>query len=478
MRVRSRSLTAVLALSSLLAVAATSTDGELEATELTVPEPNAVVAFIDSGINPYHQVFRDESPRASEHPSTYLDGYPADAVRLDLTLDGADYLDSVRADCDVWKGVEPGKLYWVPGTRIVGAISFSPDVTTDCAAERPAANVLDTNGHGTMVASRGAGAGYGACGECLIVAIQWPASVSLADPGASDDTAIAAMGWAADNATWIDAQSNSWGPLVPGWDPTGASGLIGATPELVRKVEEVSQVHLAFFASGNGAAFRLGVLGHPTLLAPQLTPSAISVGGHDSGRVNTWPGFPPHLVSDSCASWAAHDDSTTESAEDVGSGTSASTPFVAGGTAQVAREARRILADPLTGIRDGVVARGAAGLVASGPLADGVFTSEELRRVVSTTATQRPEKQFEDGPPCGTTWAPYNATPVLWTDVPEAYPEHLHLGYGAVDRPSLALAFQVLAGEAEQPDRSDTDEFFATDAAARGTLYDLWTLGG
>src|SRR5690349_3408607 len=72
----------------------------------------AVVALADTGIDPYHQVFRDRSARAYQYPGSYLPGYPKNATALKLHLDVKDYWAAVRADCKVWKSVVPGKLYW------------------------------------------------------------------------------------------------------------------------------------------------------------------------------------------------------------------------------------------------------------------------------------------------------------------------------------------------------------------------------
>jgi hypothetical protein len=441
------------------------------------PEPTAVVAFIDTGINPYHVAYRDTSALAYQHPSTYIPGYPADAEALNLTLDADTYSAAVKADCEVWKSVKPGRLYWIPGTKIVGAISFELPLTSSCKNGNPAGTyILDSAGHGTMTSSRGAAAlDYGACRACRIVAIQAPLYVPLLDPHSTLQPNIDAIRFAANNAHWIDAQSNSWGPIAPVWEPTGQGGLLGGTPQLVRAVEEVSSKHLAFWASGNGAAFRYGVLGHPTIAASHLTPSAIIVGAHDSGYVTTWPGFSPHVISDGCASWAAKFNHLSESGDSVGSGTSAATPFAAGGAAQILLEARRILGDLQTGVDDGVVARGTPGLVSSGPLADGTFTKDEWKRLVYVSATPRPTAQYEDGPPCGVEWTPYNPTPVKWSDVPSGYPEYVQIGYGAVDRPSIALAGKILRGEAAAPDRSATDQYFVVDGTARRATYEVWS---
>jgi hypothetical protein len=440
-------------------------------------ESNAVVAFLDTGINPYHEVYRDSSPRASQHPSTYLPSFPKDAEALHLSFGILDYADAVAADCErVWKKIVPGKLYWFPGTRIVGAVSFMVDQTGfDCSSgDSYNARILDNNGHGTMVSSRAASKHYGACRDCLIVAAHWSSTLG------SRDEAMAALRWTAANSHWIDAQSHSWGPIAPFWDPAVGenvelAGIAGADPEFVRVVEMTSQRNLAFWATGNGTAFRAGVLGHPTLLSPHLTPSAIGVGGHDSGHVTTWPGFPPHLVSDACGSWAAHPDDTAQSGDSVGSGTSAATPFVAGGAAKILKDARTLLGDPRVGVHGGAVARGPAGLVPSGPLADGVLTLAEWRELLYKTATARPKAQFEDGPPCLD--PVYGPTPAKWEDVPESYPEYTSIGYGAVDDPATALAGQVLRGTVPMPDRARTDEFFARDAELRAALHEHFSEG-
>ena len=447
-------------------------------TRSSRPSADAVVGLVDTGINPYHVVFRDRSRRAYKHPSTYLPGYPKNAKALRITLNEDDYWKAVRADCKrVWSKVKPGRLYWFPGTKIVGAITFEPPATLNCKAPEPEAggHILDADGHGTMVASRAAANTYGACPKCLVTSVQFPGYVPIGNMRQSTNWSVSAIKWAARNSDWIDAQSNSWGPVVPAWEPTGETGLVTSNPRLVRAVESVSRKHLAFWASGNGVAFRAGIVGHPTFLASHMTPHAIMVGGHDSGYVNTWPGFPPHLVSDSCASWAAHEDEVKKSEGTVGSGTSGATPFAAGGAVRVLLQARQILDDSGTGVRGNVVARGRAGIVDKGPLADGKFTLKEWRAVVFKTATPRPKAQREDGPTCEL--GLYGPTPVKWKDVPQGYPEYLHIGYGAVDEPAYKLAKKVLAGRKPLPDRAATDAFFAGDRSVRETTYPIFSGG-
>lgn len=446
-------------------------EGPLQADEAlseAKSRSHAVIAFIDTGINVYHASFRDDSPEARLHPSLYIEGYPADAIALNVTLNATSYWSAVGKDCEsIWAKVEAGKLYWIPGTKIIGAVSFSLRQAA-CKQERPApAGILDTGSHGTMVSSRGASTLYGGCHDCKIVFVQGFSAQSVQ--------------WAGAQAGWIDAQSNSWGPFLPLIAPDAAGGAAPVnSPSLVRTIEAAGRRHLAFWASGNGALTRLGLLGHPTPIDPRMTPSIVMVGGHDSGYMNTWPDFPPHIISDSCNSWAAYQDNLTRSGDNVGGGTSGATPFAAGVASDILLEARRLLNDTLTGAREGIVARGTKPAGATnGPLADGQLTLAEWKTLVLKTATARPKRQYEDGSVCEPTAGPfgpiYGSTPVQWKDVPAAYPEFLQIGYGAADNESRTLAFSVLRGSAPLPDRARTDSYFLADGAARSALHGAFT---
>ncbi|HEU0130232.1 MAG TPA: S8/S53 family peptidase [Mycobacteriales bacterium] len=455
-----------------LALAAAATAAPARAAAPT-PPPTAVVAVVDSGIDPYHAAFRDRSPLAYRHPSTYLPGYPRNAVALRLTLDTADYWAAVRADCArVWSKVKPGVLYWFPGTRIVGAASF--DLTrgvASCDADHPGGGpVLDELGHGTMTASRAVGAPHGACPACRVVSVQFQTGYGIANAVEARDSAVRSLRWAAGNASWIDAQSNSWGPL-PAYDPTGEGGLFFDDKETAKAAEETARAHLAFWSSGNGAGGIGGFVGMPTVANAHMTPSVIRVGGYDSGYVETWPGFTPHAVADACDSWAAQAQTTRTFGERVGGGTSAASPWVAGTAASYLVHARGLAADHRTGVRAGAVVRGRR--TRSGPLSDGVLTLAEWRDVALKTLSAHPVAQPDDGPAC--TGDPmYGPVPVKWSDVPAAAPTYPLIGYGGADAPAAALARRVLAGTAPLPDRADADAFFAADAQAREAAHTVF----
>jgi hypothetical protein len=448
----------ILAAAAVLAASSAGVPATMAATQASHPQAQGVLAVIDTGINPYNVVFRDRSPLAQRYPGTYLAGYPKNVPALKLTLDATSYEAALRADCDrVWKHVRTGQLYWIPGTKIVGAISFMPSLETACTATT-STTILDAAGHGTMTASRAVANGYGACPQCRIVEVQ-AVKDSFGLVTLSADAAAARRGveWAGNNSSWIDAQSNSWGPALP-YDPTGTTGILSGSSQLARTVEGAARKQLAFFASGNGAANLDEPPPRPTIGYAQVTPSALVVGGEDSGHALTWPNIPVHLAQDACDNWAASATSTSESSPTIGGGTSSATPYVAGSAVRELIEARRLLGDRRTGIRDGVVASGRH--LSAGPLADGAMTLAEWRRVLLTTASTRPVAQPSDGPTCGTA---SNVGPA-WSSLPAAFPEYLLIGYGVVDTPAQALAAKVLAGTAAMPDRSDTDRFF--------TLYD------
>ncbi len=483
---------------------------ELEPQSSDPTGPFAVIAFIDSGINPYHADFRDHSPRAFQHPSTYLEDYPEDAVALELTFDHDSLEDAVAADCEAWSTVEPGPLYWVPGTRIVGMVNpvggwsqHSGDASDfeftceDIGEAWPP--YINGGSHGTMVASRGAGNDHGACSECLIVAVQ---GCCPFNNGVANRTIV----WAADQP-WIDAQSNSWGLSWPMYcQEDNPDERCGAKPSFVRAVEDAASRQPAFWASGNGVtdSYKIPILrdanlvGDPSQLDPRNTPSVVRVGGHDSGYVEVWTGWSPTIVSDACWSWAAEHESMNETTPRTGGGTSAATPYAAGTAAMILLEARRILDHDATGVHDGVVAEGEGGDVDAGPLADGSFTLEELERVLYTTAEARPDRIEEDGDAClllepedlsrwgesrvvedpGPHFHTSSTLPVPWNQIPDGPAGIPIIGYGAVTPATAEHAFQVLRGEEMMPDRPQADAYFAADSAYRESVHEIYTSEG
>ncbi|PSG96954.1 hypothetical protein BRD56_07690 [Thermoplasmatales archaeon SW_10_69_26] len=463
------------------------------ADEGPAARPLAVAAHIDTGINPYHEVFREDSELAYTHPSEYIDGYPEDAQALNLTLDADSWEEAVEADSDVWENVTEDQLYWVPGTRIVGAISAG-DGGTFCPPVEPApasyvndpqggdgprceeTPILDDHGHGTMTASRLAGEGTSLCPDCRIVSVESSGGEQVA--------------WAAEQ-DWIDVQTNSWGSLVP--EPVNSA----RSSEGAEQIEQAADEHLVYFASGNGAGGFFGFTPWPTQIQPTLRENVVWVGAHDNGHVAHWQGTPPHLVADGYRGLAAGP------TELEGAGptpfaccTSASSPYAAGIGARLVQEARTVLDDASLGVEDGVIAEGSVGAAVDGPIEDGDLTLDELRKLVKHTAEPRPSEGRHDGDthwtgeasteegqreserwgPAGNPYCPGCVTsPVTWKELPDDAPAYPVVGYGGATPAALQDALAVLEGKAAEPDRSDVDEYFATEKTARDAVQDPGT---
>ncbi len=456
-------------------------------------KPMVVIAHIDSGINPYHEVFRDRSPLAYVHPSKYIPGYPRDAEALRLTLNAPSFEAAFRADRKIWERLLAqwntpdgaldlaGKIFWIPGTRIIAATRFAPggvwcpaaqDALTpppwavhDCA-DYP---ILDDFGHGTMTASRMAGRGTSLCPECRIVSIE----------GLGD----AEVAWAADQG-WIDISTNSWGSLLPHPAFWATDEALGGS--FVKNIEDAAKRHLVYFASGNGAAFALGWTTWPSEIAPTLVRDAVWVGAHDNGKIAHWSGAPAHLVADGYRGLTAGNHAIKGiEGNAFACCTSAASPYAAGEGAAILLEARRLLGDGRIGFRSGVAAQGRRPSgVRTGPLADGKLTLDELQSLVKDTAQARPIEGRHDGEahwasdPSAPDALPYGpgdnafcqgcwTLPVAWQDIPDDTPAFVLVGYGAANEFSLRMAVQVLRGRAQAPDRADVDAFFETEAVVR-----------
>lgn len=414
-------------------------------------KPFVVIALTDTGINPYHQDFR--APEFTHHPSAYIEGYPADAPALDVSLDVADeqgYEAAVSADGALWDSVSSRKLYWFPGTRVIGGYSYATD-----GAER----VLDDNGHGTGTASVSAGRWYGSNPNALIVSVE-----SLGD---------GPLNWAA-SQPWIDIVTNSWGPSLAGF----STGNVNATREATRRGQSI------LFSAGNGMANT----NSSTVWAPvedltgvedpcdckvpnsNLTytshnkgPSWImSVGAASpvNGQSHWWHGIPPD-VSSFGSKWraAARNGVVRGDNRDFG-GTSNASPTTAGILSSVIQRAREVLGDATAGQKAGaVVAQAAAGMTppATGPLADGKLTRAEAEDITVKTAFPVP---FD---PEKATWdyAIYPTTPTYFT----------YQGYGIADRTSKALALKVLLGEEPMPVRTEVDAWMTQRDAISNQIY-------
>lgn len=323
--------------------------GTLPPHEDLGPRPHVVVAVVDTGINPYHEVFRSAEPWGP--PASFVEGYPPEAEPLPVTL-GKSYAEARKADEGVWAQAQVGRLYYVPGTRILGAISFGLSTFGNAAPNQ--VPVLDEDGHGTATSSR--------------VALSSPhALLVMVETGAEElDEAIA---WAS-TQPWIDIVSISVGPLgnVPAqWPATRLGALRLATLDAWKSGK------LVFAAAGN----------EPTLSATSYIsgpPWVVAVGGalpEGQGEPGT-ASKAMDIVSDYAPLCARHD---STDASERRTGTSFAAPTAAGAVAEALHQLRSEQGWP-RGIVEGKLLGGSG----TGLLQDGL-TNAELRGAIEGVAT-------------------------------------------------------------------------------------------
>ncbi|HET6399151.1 MAG TPA: S8/S53 family peptidase [Candidatus Thermoplasmatota archaeon] len=164
----------------------------VDETACNGPVPHVVVADIDSGINVYHERFRAERPLDPAFLASLVDsrtGRPP--VWVNLTWEGT-YEERFEADRDVWSRLERGVLYYFAGTRVLG-IGFDAR-TQNVILDGP------DGSHGTATA----GAVFDHNPEAVLVMVE-----GVGDPQAE--------AWVAEQP-WIDIVTMSYGPpgSVPG----------------------------------------------------------------------------------------------------------------------------------------------------------------------------------------------------------------------------------------------------------------------
>ena len=426
--------------------------------------PLTIVGVNDSGVNPYHlefsaQTYPDPEVLAltnnfTKHPSEYIPGYPRDAQAIPATL-GKGYfpVDDARGpdgngdgvpDGSIWDlksttapwGLEFGKLYWIPGTKIIGATQPAVLACSNCAAGNHV--ILDDDGHGSGSSSVSVGNRYGYCPTCLL----------FSEKGLN---AGPAAGYA-----WVDINSNSWGTVAN----APHLGLLGNNAPVTRAAVERGQTVL--FAAGNGNANAFESVS-PTYGTPTTGPDwNVIVGAirRDNQRAIIGEGTPAHL-----SSWG---DGNLPSACRTGivsqcafGGTSAATPYTAGVFGNVLTQIRRHIGDTSTGQRPGQVVADGFPIPSSPYLRDGKLTRAELREAVLKTAFPLNQDNTQSIPIFPFPWtAPYNG------DI-----NVLFEGYGAATPNSARRAIDVLLGRTAMPVRDAEESWFAIDRQIRDSIW-------
>jgi subtilisin family serine protease len=166
-------------------------DNQLIATSTF--RPHVVVAVIDDGINPYHEVFR--RPNLTMPPSEYIPNFPKDAKVLNLTL-GNNFWADYGNDANILENTTRNTLYWIPGTNIM---AYSINDNTILVPSGP-----DSDDFPIMPGTHGTG-----CAYCILVGNP---DVSLLIVECGMSKLEEAISWTI-NQSWVDVISISSGVL-------------------------------------------------------------------------------------------------------------------------------------------------------------------------------------------------------------------------------------------------------------------------
>lgn len=430
MRILIRSAMTLVVVTALLAAPSAAGAAPSEG-----PGDATVVAVIDFGFVPYHwdmlgalmPQHLDADPSNDlplrDAPDTWLPGFPsrdsfASFDRLDIRLAagrGVRVGPLDAADAALWDGVQPsgpGDLhyYWMPGTKVIGAIDFAGNKIHGTPES-----------HGTGVTSVSVGTIHGTCPECLLVFLN-----------VSDEESIrAAIDWAT-SQPWIDVVTNSYGLNTVGTTTGRIAKALPPLPEPPRQTPDLPSVRdqvyagpgmqdkapasergqTTFFSAGNGIENGF-ITPHSTYTSSVKGPDwVVTVGAisPDQGSSYTGAGKPVDVAGIGSGYPSAYTATTAGGTGDTGfSGTSNAAPTIAGTYARALYLARRDLAGPSRAQSDGVVAVGAPYACGDArpdcELGDGVLTADELRTRLFEGAVHTPSGMTVGGignlPPVG-----------------------------------------------------------------------------
>jgi hypothetical protein len=483
-----RPLLALATAAALIGPGAALTATAAPKADPTVAGDATVVAVIDSGFSPYHQDFlaakmpAGAQPPLSRAPHTWLPGFPkpssfASYSPLSLTLDAQDDVNMAElheADATAWESVQESgsdgvHMRWIPGTKVVGALTFGPetqDRLSDRAVFARQGTIYGRGGgeHGMGSASSAVGNLHGTCPQCLLVFIQYT----------TQDSAERALAWA-NSQPWIDAVTNSYG---------FSAGIVvrdrvynGTDVETEKKASERGQT--TFFSAGNGLENAFTVP-NSTLLSSQEGPDwVVTVGATDpkNDRDYTGTGKPADVAGIGRGYPTSYNSTTTSNGGNF-SGTSNATPQVAGTYARALWESRRVLAGASRTQAGGVVAKGKpvrCGAARKGcELADGKLTATELRTRLLQGATPT-AGGFTDGAGTAVAATPPIADSRFASEGHGTYRGKLDDNWDAIFR---ARVLGPMLGRTAAPERpAGETEWFRVDSACRQHIWGEWSGG-
>lgn len=354
----------------------------------------------EAGVDVLHPEFRTADGRDVVLPT----GIAARVVRIELPTRGSRSARSAALSRTALAHPKPGTLYYVAHTRLLVYWGTTAKGT-----------VVADPFHGTGTAALEGGRTTGAAPNALVVAV---------------------LGYQQESWQWVASQP--WIDLA-----SGSTFEVSPTCNSAAAVHAFRRAgHLPFVAAGNSYV-------ETTALSPGGSPDVVRVGGVRADGSSALPGEgdDPTLYSG-----RAYDlgglfrnripDGGTDGFR-YATGTSGSSPQVAGRVAQVLSDVRAAVGDTGSGVRSGALVL-AHRRPRSGPLADGTLTAEELLKVV--LAVSRPKETTTVG-------------------------RYAVEGYGWFSPQASRAAVAVLLGSVRAAPRPEDDTAYTAAIAARTALY-------
>ncbi len=468
-------LAAIATTSAVLVAAGEPTPG------MTGADDVVVIAVIDNGFDLYHfdwlgsemPQHLDDDPSndlpLDTSPDQWLPGFPDPSSfdtydRLDLTLplfEDDSRVGLNASDASEWSKIETSTAdaahyYWAPDTKVIGLVDFDDHDVHDHG-----------QAHGSGTSSVAAGARNGSCPECLVVFVDY----------GTPDTAEDAINWVMDQP-WIDVITNSYG--LSATPVTRDRLYAGSDTGRQRSSSERGQT--IFFSAGNGQANTFTVP-NSTLYSSQEGPDWImTVGAISPGGASFTGAGKPVDVASLGLDYPSSYCNGEVTCEGKFSGTSNSTPVVAGMYAQALHRSRVALAGPSRVQEEGLVAVGepiACGAVRPDcELGDGKLTAVELRTRFLHGAVHTDQGYHAGSIVIG------QGTP---TAPPSQEHEFLAEGHGSYfgryhgDEQWLVESDRIFApmvGTQEELERPDgEEEWFLVDSWCRQQLWGEWNDG-
>jgi subtilisin family serine protease len=384
-----------------------------------------VVGLVDTGINPYHEVFQDADAQLPAGIVDAVTGAAPIPVRLSREGNGTERFEH---DKSVWDGLEPGRLYWFVGTRVLGVSLGRP----------PSGPILyEDGGHGTGVASMVRNVSRDAW-IVMVPAGLYTLAPSVEYVASLGGPSAEAIRWLA-KQPWVDAISLSLG--YPGNPPVTWNGVMEAT----RAASLAGKLVISGAGDEPMPNLQTGTSGPPWVVSVGgAEPSARGVSSHASTTVDVISDYSIRMADNGTSGYLNF------------SGTSFSAPLVAGVVAEALLEARAAAKD---------ASRAGATLC----VCDGRNVTEAgLRAALNASGEYWALSEWQ---PLNYSHTGNKVVDLLWLAEPVGPAPWVQMGWGYVGAKTVPVLAAALLGREPPAKPAEAVQFMSVQQAAREAFW-------